>query len=260
MGYIFIFEDDSFSPSSMLLSENIEGVKFIFSGGIDHMIDDISDLCSSNSNDIVYAFVDTVPDNRITIDKYSAIVQIVVSCGRSNIFVLPIMCMEYYIIKMLSLYYDFKVAKDKKSMYLSYVIHEDFKYPVPDGKTLEKCYKDILNSNLRNCMINNVSRGNGKFYKINCRDCNRMKCSMKMNENEGLLSKAVCLYTRFPLFGMTSVRQESIVSSICMDLEKVDIKAALAYIREYYTDVFRALDMSGNVVLSGILLVLSRIN
>lgn len=257
MGHIFIFEDSPYSPGSMLLSENIEGIRFIFSGGADNMLDDIVRICNSDINDIVYAFADTVPDNRITMDKYSIMVQTVTLYEKRNVFVIPILCMEYFIIKMLSLYYDFKVSKDKESMYLSYIINEDFKYPVPGGKTLEKCYKDILNSNIRNCMINNVSGGNGKFYRINCKDCNRVNCRLKVSENESLISKALCLYTRFPIFEITSKEQEIMIRHICSDLKETGIKDTLLEIRKYYSSIFNVLHIGGDVVLSGILEVLS---
>lgn len=257
MGYIFAFEDGSSTPSSKLLSI-IQGIKFVFSGGIDKLTDYVLDMCYKNTSDVVYVFVDTVPDNDVTLYKFITIVQAVISSGNKNIFVIPIICMEYYILKMLSLHYDFKVAKDNREMYLSYVINEDFTYPVPKGKTIEKCYKDILNSNIRNCMTNNISRGNGKFYLIDCKDCNRERCLIKNNDKGKLLLKALCLYTKLPVFEIISGEQEEIIknSGICGGLEEIDVEDVLIEVRKYYHNVFNMLGINGDVVLDCIYMML----
>lgn len=93
-----IFEDNGQIPSSKLLSYNNPNA-VIFAESNSRINKRIKEVLRQNRNEHIIVYIDLVPDNPRLLQTYNQIMEFTsLSC---NIVVIPIICIEYYIAKLM---------------------------------------------------------------------------------------------------------------------------------------------------------------
>ncbi len=251
MKYILVFEDNENTPSSKLLRENIHGVRFCFSNGAYNIARLIEKICNeSGSSDYeILVFIDYVPNNYYTYDTYRTLLDIKEEfyCKtNTKIYVLPIVCMEFYILKMLSSYYEFEIAERFSGLYNSLITELSFDDALlREFSSLEKAYKFLLQQSKKRCMININSEKEKKiegfFYKNDCMDCKKRAC---VNKNAVLLEKAIHLYTSLPVFRAVSEEQEKYMEKWGIGLVNKSIEIATEELKGLIRYIFSRLGIA----------------
>ena len=95
MSIKFLFEDNEQTPSSILLKNSYKGADIYFSNGSSLILSKVKEL-RKIFNDDIYIFYDLVPDNEVTVKGYTDLVR-ALKLNYSNVYVLPIICIEYFI-------------------------------------------------------------------------------------------------------------------------------------------------------------------
>ena len=215
MAVKFIFEDGENTPSSILLKQSYYGKYIYFSNGVSKLLD--TAIAIKNAEDIVYMFYDVSPNNRITVKGYETLVDMLKQNKKlyKDIYVIPIICIEYHICKILDkdhcLY-----TKDKKALEMIEKIVRDFDWETLSpyikndtyiGESLEHAYKNIISLLAMRCMRNEfeyVGKTNerrpesiwGIFYEKDC-ICERKYCNIDCSDS--LEIKAEKLYRSLPI-------------------------------------------------------------
>lgn len=199
-----IFEDCCDTPVSVLLRHSVFGSNIIFSEGVSQIKNKVNALINLDDTFIIY--YDFVPDNFNTVKYYSKLsYELKNEYKNKNIFIIPIICIEYVIISMfirMLKIQNLKVFEYNASQILVDSSNFDYKLVerLTDKKlTLEKKYKNLLGKFSSVCMVNkNIGDNNitGLFYKKDC-DCSRYHCRYDISYN--LTDKADMLYLSLPL-------------------------------------------------------------
>lgn len=112
MSVKFVFEDGENTPSSILLKNTYNKNNIFFSNGSSAVL---RKACSvQNSGDKVYIFYDVAPNNAKTVNGYNMLVQNIRINNIKNMYVIPIICIEYYICYMFYTY-GYLMISDKNS-------------------------------------------------------------------------------------------------------------------------------------------------
>lgn len=105
MSVKLIFEDHDRTPSSVLLKSGLYGNHIYFSGGCSRLLDKIDEVLKYKDTEAIYVFYDVPPDNSIAVEKYYQFIDEMISCSDYDcVKVIPIICIEYFICKMLFQY------------------------------------------------------------------------------------------------------------------------------------------------------------
>lgn len=253
MKYIFVFEDNENTPSSKLLRENIAGVRFCFSNGAYLVAQLVEDLCNEegSSDYEILVFIDYVPMNYYTYDTYMTLLDIKEEFywkKNTKIYVLPIVCIEYYILKMLSSFYEFDIPERFSDLYDSLIIDLSFDHAVlKEFTSLEKAYKFLLQHSKKRCMINKNSENEvkieGYFYKYDCVDCRRRLCVNKKNLVV-LKEKAMHMYTSLPVFKIVSEEQKKYMEELGISFEYNSVEEVVEELRRFIRSIFRKFGIS----------------
>lgn len=253
MKYIFVFEDNENTPSSKLLRQNIEGVRFCFSNGAYHVAQLVEDLCNEegSSNYEIMVFIDYVPMNYYTYDSYITLLDIKEELywkKNTKIYILPIVCIEFYILKMLSSFYEFEISERFSDLYDSLITDLSFDHAVlKEFTSLEKAYKFLLQQSKKRCMINknseNKVRIEGYFYKYDCVDCGRRLCANKKN-SVVLKEKAMHMYTSLPVFIIVSEEQKKYMEELGISIEYNSVEEVVEELRRFIKSIFRKMGIS----------------
>ncbi len=224
MKRVFIFEDSILTPSSALLKASYNGGNIHFSEGCSNMQSKLEAVY--NSEDEFYIFYDVPPNNSVAVDSYTNLCEELFIYG--NVYVIPIICIEYYILKM---FIKYNYGNFKKSIIdLVDNLVKDFnangiiemnKLPSDYIKaSLERVYKHILDEQNAQCFRNHNrydEHGNiiedkvlGKFYKEDC-DCERKYCRLNCTDSVSL--KAERLYTSLPVFDVDNIEYRALLES-----------------------------------------------
>lgn len=218
MAVKFVFEDGENTPSSFLLKQSHHGKHIYFSNGVSQLLSKALEI--KEPSDIVCMFYDVSPNNRKTVKGYELLVETLRQNADSmkDMFVIPIICIEYHICKVLYLN-NWLYAIDPAEMALVQNLVAEFNYddlPV-DMKgddyvatSLEHAYKNILSRLKMRCLHNSfeysgdskvrkVPSIRGQFYEKDC-VCDRKYC--KIDCNETLKAKAEKLYCSLPVFAV----------------------------------------------------------
>jgi len=95
-----MFEDAEKAPISQMLAsayKNQSDVMLYFTGGNSVLRDKLCEIYNAENQYIIY--IDLVPDNYTTIREYRMLRKIIRRRNFKNVYILPIICMEYYIMK-----------------------------------------------------------------------------------------------------------------------------------------------------------------
>ena len=170
-----IFEDNDKMAISKLIArayyDDCATDKDILFAGNNSSITDLLVNLDINYNYLVY--VDVVPDNIMTIYEYLNCIKYIKENNFTNVFILPIPCIEYYVIDAFiedELYRDLIFNKSK---YKDYTINKRNKKLSVDS--FEKYCKSML-YNSSPCMDKNK-----QFYKEDC-ICKKAPFNEKCNE------------------------------------------------------------------------------
>lgn len=163
-----IFEDHPNTPTSLLLKESIVGDLMYFAGGcrINNLLTDLY-----NTDDIFYIYLDLVPNNEETINNYYLINKIIRNENMSNVYIFPIICIEYIFLRSL-IRYNISNELDIVFNSIASVIQTN-----SDNLTLEKLYKKelILLYTKYKCFKNKQNK-KGYYYTMACKCSNTPTC------------------------------------------------------------------------------------
>lgn len=215
MAVKFVFEDRETTPSSILLKSSYNGNNIFFAGGSRFVLKKALEI--KTNNDIVYILYDVSPNNLKTKNGYADLVNYIISSDIDNIYVIPIICIEYFLCRLLDKL-DLLSNKENEDLVQNLVkifnwdnISERHKLDNYINSSLEHAYKYIISTTKLQCTHNafkykksNLERdeksSKGIFYE---KDCN---CISLCNSNctYSLATKAELLYTSLPIFTITS--------------------------------------------------------
>ena len=100
---LFVFEDNKSKALSKLYCLGYpESVSknFIFAGGSGNLEKKIRN--NIDNTDFMIVFIDIVPDNELAISKFYDLIELETKEFFGKLFILPIVCAEYYFIKSVS--------------------------------------------------------------------------------------------------------------------------------------------------------------
>ena len=251
MSIKFIFEDgfktiDNSTPSSRLLKSSYNGNNIYFSNGNSNIITILNSIY--NPEDLFIIFLDVVPNNKALVEKYKEYdIRLETDGLDSNTFIIPIFCIEYYLIKFLDKL-GILFTKDKKIKNIYDNLYKTFNWGNLDDsfnlKSIEKIYKEIIKLQKPYCLRNenNLSKYYyGNFYKDSCTNCKDKRCIKKVNFS--LEYKAELLYTSLPIFSIISEKHQSRLKDLGIETIDTDI----TYIKQYMQTLYNSLCKSMGV-------------
>ena len=172
----FIFEDNENDLISQFLISMCpeQASNFIFACGNTYEADIVTDLLNDSAESII-CFLDTIPGNSCILRIYNDLLRLSKSSNRKMI-VLPIVCMEYYVIKFLAGSQtvlstdDLNICLEKDFYLNSPLLVSDA--DVQFCKNFEKYCKLVLIKSFKDCARHSGKQTNslyGKYYFENCR-------------------------------------------------------------------------------------------
>lgn len=196
---VLLFEDNVNTPSSRLLRSCHYGDSVHFANGNYNLAKEAERL--SDLGHSVVVFIDLSVNRTETVMIYNSLSKKFKSS--KSILVLPIICIEFYLLKMLYNHGFLSTAefKCKEVVDVQDLLH-NFVTDITGYSiecSLEKQYKYILDEvgHLKHCYINKSKKG--KFYVQGCQ-CDNTYC--KSFKQASLMKKAECFYTTLPVFFM----------------------------------------------------------
>jgi hypothetical protein len=199
----YIFEDNGNSPISKLLCKCANNNMY-FSNGNELLYDTIECIREKFPNDIIKVYVDVSPSSRHLEALYDSLCRMYNKY--SNIYIIPYICIEYVVLKMLY-EYGYLVFGGELANLIENTVAKFQWNNVPDKykdneyikSSLEHTYKFILSNISLKCMWNDTRNYvHGLFYLQDC-SCDRKYCKT-LNCTDNLRLKAERLYTTLPSY------------------------------------------------------------
>ncbi len=231
---VLLFEDNKNTPSSQLLKSCLYGKNIYFSNGNHNLATVATELVNKGNSVII--FVDVSVNSIETKKIYNVISK--KFKNDEHVLVLPIICIEYYILKMLCShsFLEFKVfqTEEIQSLLQSFVV--DITGESID-KSLEKQYKHILSEigNKKHCYINKTPNNTlrGQFYSCEC-PCVGSHCAEYKQASVDY--KAECLYSTLPVFFVDEVYRKHFKSlGLNLDIQGTTLKDAFNELVKLHT-------------------------
>lgn len=212
---VLLFEDNEHTPSSELLKACLYGKSIHFSNGNHNLASKADELVNMGNSVIIFV------DLSINCAETKLVYNTLSKKFRTSehVLVLPIICIEYYILKMLYNHGFLNFPKYENDSTIQNLIH-NFVIEITGekiDKSLEKQYKSILNKigDKKHCYINKNVKQKGKFYKYSC-PCDNEHC--KEYKTASLEYKAECLYSTLPV-GVIDDKYKEYITNLGLDLE-----------------------------------------
>ena len=255
----FLFEDRYDTPSGILLRNSYNGDNILFAGGgnSSNMFKSIENCIDNNTKVIV--FFDLPPNNEKVYKNYEALLDKLLESDYTEVYIIPIICIEYYILKFLvenkylviddknveivnNLIFSFDYSNEKVQRFINY---SDYR-----KSSLEHVYKDLLKFlvSRSKCMLNSTqynSNGDivedsfhGVFYKSNC-TCDRKFC--RSNCYASLKEKAERLYTELPIFDTLDDMHISFLDSLDIKVRDKDFKRLFDEIELLFDEICKSM-------------------
>ncbi len=230
MSIKLLFEDGNNTPSSLLLKQSKHGNNIYFSDGSSRILKKLLEI--KTSTDTVYIFYDVVPNNKSTLAGYDALINIIKENPLlySNTYVIPIICVEYYLCKLFYNYKYFYCTANEINDLVSAIV-ETFDYGKVSqnikkhkrlGNSLEKIYKYIISNQKMVCLHNEEKQKKplcGIFYKRSCA-CERTYCKINCTDNISL--KAERFYTSLPMFVVDTDEHKQLLKEFGITISSTD--------------------------------------
>lgn len=102
MRLILVFEDNDDSITSKFIRNRYDNSEVIMAGGNYNVLEyfKVGSLkCIWNPDSVFVILLDVVPDNTETVDKLDKLEKLIYANGYTNVFIIPIPCIEYFFIK-----------------------------------------------------------------------------------------------------------------------------------------------------------------
>ena len=245
-----LFEDASNTPSSVLLNSSVYGENIYFSEGCSKILDKCISIM--NPDDTIYILYDVSPNNTNTRTGYNKLKEAIRENGLKNVYVIPIICIEYYICQMFYKFHYFNYSKNLSDLIDNLV--KTFNYnEVLDriskdknlSESLEHIYKHIIENQGMICIHNKFRYdSNGKtrikndprgiFYVKDC-NCDRRYC--KINSTDSLELKANRLYTELPIYIVDSNDKQTILKEMQIEIYPTTIDEVLQKQQDFYDNI-----------------------
>lgn len=209
-----LFEDSEFVPVSMLLRKSYNGKNIFFSGGCNNLLSKAVKI--QNPGDIIIIYYDVAPNNSKTTKGYRNLCSTIKTKNIKDMIVIPIICIEYIVIKCLYKYNQLSIPNRCKDIEKYLIKDLDWNTYVNNNKnnkmlnnyitsSLEHFYKYVLSQiQPQICKLNShaylgnkidLTSGKGKFFYRDC-PC-EYYCNTKCEDK--LQLKAERLYQELPL-------------------------------------------------------------
>ncbi|MDO5150612.1 MAG: hypothetical protein Q4D76_14675 [Oscillospiraceae bacterium] len=231
---VLLFEDNPNTPSSRLFKSCLFGDNIYFSNGNHNLAAVAANL--ANEGNSVIVFVDVSVNSIKTKMVYNALAKRFKD--DEHILVLPIICIEYYILRMLCNhgFLDFVQfqTKEMQSLLQNFVVDITGE---PIDKSLEKQYKHILSEigNKKHCYINRMANNGmrGRFYMCDC-PCTESHCTDYKKASIGY--KAESLYSTLPVFFVDEAYRKRFKElGLNSDIHSTDLKDTYNSLVKLYT-------------------------
>lgn len=197
---LMIFEDDKDMPISLLFRK-IYNSNVIFTSGNGGLENNIE----NNIGSMVYCYIDVVPDNIVTVRKFTRLLSLYEDVKTVNI--IPIPCIEYIALLVLYEYGYFSSIDIQNILYVSGKSSIYVKYS--DSISFEKYCKDVLNSHDKKCIHNGHRQRKeyGAWYISDCPCTDYKKCQNRIELQE----KIVAMLLKLPVF-VSNIEIEELLS------------------------------------------------
>lgn len=216
MAVELVFEDNEKTPSSVLLKSSCYGQHIHFSGGVNNLLNRALEL--KGTDNIVYVFYDLAPNNSKTVNRYNRWVEdiLINKVLYRNIYLIPIICIEFYICKFLLQNNLTMLPKDEtlalKAMLPNFnysSVPLKFKTWEYTANSIEHLFKHLIKQHRLPCMHNKFeyedenskirkrSSLSGIFYERDC-TCDLQYCCFKNRMT--IHYKSENLYFLLPVF------------------------------------------------------------
>lgn len=255
MAIKFVFEDGEDTPSSILLKNTFAKNNIFFSGGCSKAL---NKACSiKKSGDTVYIFYDVAPNYAKTVNSYNTLIQTIRQKKLKDIYVIPIICIEYYICAMFYKYNYLELArKDKQILIDNLITKFDWQSVISNMQlntyeldSLEHMYKSILTSTKMKCQRNkfkydkntglrDINSIAGVFYEKDC-PCAFKYCSINCGDN--ILLKAERLYTQLPVITVVSQAHEDFLKNMGITITKKSNSDIRKERQDFYNEICKSM-------------------
>ena len=258
----FVFEDGDNTPSSILLKNCFNSCNIFFSNGCSNLLDKACSI--QNDSDIIYIFYDVSPNNSKTVKGYNDLIDTIKSQRIKSMYVVPILCIEYWICQMFVRYNYMCVSKKADLMVEKLVIDFDWQALLNqvqlntyESSSLEHTYKSILNQSKMTCQMNHYKYSedgktkesialNGIFYDRNC-ECDSKFCSIDCSDTLAL--KAERLYTILPIFHVISDQHQKLLDEFGIDAQCPTIDELKEKCQNLYNTICNSMQLNRICVL-----------
>lgn len=264
----FLFEDNYDTPSSVLLRHSYNGDNILFAGGggSSNMFKAIEE-CKNASKDItIIAFFDLPPNNEKAYRNYEALLERLLESDYTDVYIVPIVCIEYYILKFLIknkyLMIDNKYVELVASLITSFdynnkMVKEFVNINNYRKSSLEHVYKELLTflALKSKCMLNYTPHDNkghiiddsfhGVFYKRDC-TCDRKFC--KSDCHVSLKEKAERLYAELPIFDVIDNEHRNFINSLDITVKGKSFKRLFDEIELFFDKICKSMSIQKPLV------------
>lgn len=237
MSNYFIFEDNANSPVSHLLASSSNGESYIFSGGSYSVLKTVMSVYTKE--DEFYVFFDVVPNNVRTKEAYEILRLSVQENKLLNIHIIPIICVEYYVLRMLTTYNYVSTDESINEVVFNFDLGVFTNYVTKIGcnPSVERVCKTLLRSLHKVCMRNESSKQNplyGLFYMQDC-ECDERYCSIGCRDCLRLKAERMCC--TLPVFDVENEDKKSNLEGIGINTVEVTISDAIKEQKALYNSI-----------------------
>lgn len=165
--------------------------RVFFAGGNTKVYEKLQNLY--NPDDYFVVYVDVSPNNTTTVVLFRRLASLPL-CKKRNVLLLPIVCIEYYVLRMLSDNSILRIRPEWNDLYDALFVKEDFLSALKiKNLSVEKLYKLLVTGQFQKCAYN--SSQFGVYYKEDC------PCSLRCNINPSirLADKSFSLWRLLPV-------------------------------------------------------------
>ncbi len=257
MAIELVFEDNKKTPSSILLKSSSYGQHIHFSGGVNNLLNTALEL--RGTENIIYAFYDLVPNNSRTVNRYNRWIEdiLINKTLYYNIYLVPIVCIEFYICEFLL--QNNLIALPKDEILALEAMIPNFNYSsVPikfktweyTANSIEHLFKHLIQQHYLPCIHNkfeyedddNTIRKSpslyGLFYEKDC-TCDLRYCRFKSRMT--IQYKSEKLYFLLPVFFIKNIRYAPVSDDTVFPYHMITITELVKERQHFYNELCEGL-------------------
>lgn len=253
-----LFEDNENVPISMLLKKSYNGNNIYFSSGCDKLLSKAISI--QDKEDIIVIYYDVAPNNNKTTKGYRDLCKTIKTKQLKNIIVVPIICIEYIIVKSLYKYNQLIIPEKYKDIEEYLIKKLDWDGYINNCNTneytrssIEHFYKYVLtqiqpqrckrNSHkyLKDGKTIDINYGSGKYYYIDC-PCNRF-CTLKSDSK--LKEKSEIAYLQLPLVPIIGKEHKRYIEKLNIRFKEVQLQDIEKERQTFYNELCLNMKVNG---------------